>query len=219
MSEEKDHHFPEIDTEDFELALSDSQRQQFLKDRPAFVHLLDRLVVELGLQGQIEHLEICKPARCRAELYREPGNAWPSKRLCLDIYPDRYMDEHLLRHELGHEADRWNPKMLYDPAIEERWKRCWAFNLAANISLDRRLGDGGLGKEMRREDFQAELGEEHGDVFEEVWADPPKTWPQIEALATKLSALQTKNKNPLRCPNQGNSTQTMVKGGERVRER
>jgi hypothetical protein len=189
MNDERNGRLPEIDTSDFELALSDSQLQQFLQDRHAFVNLLQRLIIELRLQGQIEHLKICEPARGHAEIYREPGNPWPSKRLGLDIYLDRHMDERLLRHELGHEADRWNPEMGYDPAIEERWKGHWALNLAANISLDARLGDRGLGKELRRSDFRSEVGEDYDSVFEEAWGNPPKTWSEIEALATRLSVL------------------------------
>lgn len=178
-----------IDTSHFERGFfSFSKREQFIKDRPAFRKLLQKLIIELHLEGQIEHLKV-KCDQGRAELYREPGNFWPSKHICLEIYPDRYMDEQLLRHELGHEADRWNPKMLYDPAVEERWKGHWAFNLAANISLDARLGDGGLGKELNLKEFRSVLREDYDTVFEEAWADPLKTWPEIEALAIKLSAL------------------------------
>jgi hypothetical protein len=190
MNDKKDGRLPEIDTSHFECGFfSLSQSEQFLRDRPDFINLLHRLIIELQLEGQIERLKV-KPDRCRAELYREPENPWPSKRLCLEIYPDRYMDERLLRHELGHEADRWNPKMLYDPAIEERWKLHWAFNLAANISLDARLCDGGLGRDLRLKDFRSMLGEDCESVFEEAWTNPPKTWPKIEALASKLSVLR-----------------------------
>jgi hypothetical protein len=184
---------PEIDTSDFELFLSESQGEQFLQDRHAFINLLRRLIAELGLQDRIEHLKVCGPARGRAELYREPGNQWPSERLGLDIYTDRYMDERLLRHELRHEADRWDAEMLYDPDIEEQWrkkpqKQRDCFEMAANISVDARLGRRGLGKQFRRDSFRSIFGNEHESVFEEAWADPPKTWSEIEEFAIKLSA-------------------------------
>lgn len=187
MADENDGGFPQIDTEDLELSLSDSQLREFSKNRPGFVQLVNRLIVELGLEGQIEHLKVCSPARCRAELYREHGNPWPSKRVCLDVYIDRYMDELLLRHEFQHEADRWNPEMLYDPAIDERWKKNrWALDVAANISVDARLREQGLGKECRREDFRQAVGGQHEALFEATWANPPRTWPEVEALANKF---------------------------------
>jgi hypothetical protein len=101
------------------------------------------------------------------------------------------MDERLLRHELGHEADRRNPKMLYDSAIHERWKdNCWALDIAANISLDSRLGKFGLGLRRRRKEFLDALGEKHISVFRTSWSAPPQTWPEIEALAQHLLALR-----------------------------
>jgi hypothetical protein len=173
-------------------------RTAFAANRDAFEALLRRLIVELGLQGQIEVLRICWPREGRTVLYRE--DPWPSKRLNLEMYtdPEKYMDEQLLRHELGHEADRQDPEMLYDPAIEERWKHCWALSgagkrwkpldLAANISLDARLGGRGLGKKKRLEEFRKIVGKEHGWLFEEAWANPPRTWPEIEGLAKRLLA-------------------------------
>ena len=93
----------------------------------------------------------------------------------------------MLRHEFQHEADRRNQEMLYDPAIDERWKKNrWALDVAANISVDARLGERGLGKECRREDFRQAVGGQHEAVFEETWANPPRTWPEIEVLAIKL---------------------------------
>ncbi len=186
---------PEIDTRDFEVDLQPcpSELKRFRENRPAFLNLLHSLIIELKLQGQIEQLKICapdSPDRSRAELFRKIEHPWPSRRLCLAIYRDRYMDERLLRHELGHEADRPNPEMRYDPAIEERWKNCWAFNLAANISLNARLGDGGLGRESDRPNFQELVGREHEELFEEAWTNPPRTWPDIEELAKRLLAIR-----------------------------
>ncbi len=190
MPDENDSGFPQIDTEDLELSLSVSQLRKFRKNRLGFVQLLKRLIVELGLQGQIEHLKVCSPAHCRAELYRGPDSPWPSKRVWLDIYIDQYMDEQLLRHEFQHEADRRNPEMLYDPALDSRWKKNrWPLDVAANISVDARLGERGLGKERRREEFRQSVGGQHEAVFEEVWANPPRTWPEIEDLANKLVEL------------------------------
>ena len=191
MSDRTNCDLPEIDTSDFECALSTAELRRFRSNRPAFVRLLHRIVIELKLQGHIEHLNICSPDRCRAELYRDRKNPWPSKNLCLDIYTNKYMDERLLRHELGHEADRRNPDMLYDPTIEEHWQGqdYWILEMAANISLDARLGDGGLGKKRRRKEFCQNFGKEYDGSFEEVWANAPTTWPAIGALASKLSKI------------------------------
>lgn len=191
MSDRTNCDLPKIDTSDFELALSDAELMRFYSNRPAFVSLVNQIVIELKLQGHIEHLNICSPAYCRAELYRDHNNPWPSKNLCLDIYTNKYMDERLLRHELGHEADRRNPDMLYDPTIEKRWRgqNFWILEMAANISLDARLGDGGLGKKKRRKEFCQKFGKEYDSFFEEVWANAPTTWPAIEALSSKLSKM------------------------------
>jgi hypothetical protein len=172
--------FPDIDTTEFEEALSPSDRRRFRADRHRFVRLVQRLIVELALQGHLDHLNVGVPAQGRAELYRRREAPWPSKRLCLDLYSDRYMDARLLRHELGHEADRRNPEMLYDPAAELRWKggTQWALDVAANISLDARLGDGGLGREWRLQEFRRFFGSEHDSVFDRAWRNPPRTWPE-----------------------------------------
>ena len=191
MSDKTNYVLPEIDTSDFECALSNEELRSFRLHRPAFVRLVHKIVIQLDLQEHIKHLNICSPDRCRAELYRDKNNPWPSKNLCLDIYKDKYMDEKLLRHEFGHEADRRNPKMRYDPMIEKRWEgaKFWILEMAANISLDARLGDGGLGKKKRQEEFCLNFGQEYDALFEEVWANAPATWPDIEKLATKLSKI------------------------------
>jgi hypothetical protein len=194
---------PEIDTREFEWFLEPwpSKLRRFRQRHPRFVDLVHKLVIELQLQGKIEHLKIHQSYFGRAELYREVGHQWPGPRVCLAIYKDRYMDKRLLRHELRHEADHWNPEMHYNPEIEQRWKDCWMsavwrgglwspLNVAADISLDGRRGTGGLGKEWRREDFHRALGKEHDSLFEEAWANPPTTWPAIEALAKRLLAIQ-----------------------------
>lgn len=191
MSDRTNCDLPKIDTSDFEYTLSNAELRRFRSYRLAFVRLVHQIVIELKLQGHIEHLNICSPVRCRAEFYRDHENPWPSKNLCLDIYTNKYMDERLLRHELGHEADRRNPDMLYDPTIEERWQGqdYWILEMAANISLDARLGDGGLGKKRRRKESCQNFGKEYDSFFEEVWANAPTTWPSIEALSSKLSKM------------------------------
>ena len=149
---------PEIDTREFEWFLEPwpSKLRRFRQRHPRFVDLVHKLVIELQLQGKIEHLKIHQSYFGRAELYREVGHQWPGPRVCLAIYKDRYMDKRLLRHELRHEADHWNPEMHYNPEIEQRWKDCWMsavwrgglwspLNVAADISLDVRRGTGGLG--------------------------------------------------------------------------
>lgn len=66
-------------------------------------------------------------------------------------------------------------------------------DIAANISLDSRLGERGLGKECRYMEFRKALGGRHNDVFEESWTNPPKTWPEIEELARKLMNLRCRD--------------------------
>ena len=186
MSDRTNYDPPKICTRGFEDVLSNAELKCFCSHRPAFIKLIHQIVIELKLQGYIEYLNISSPAQDRAALYRT--NPWPSKILHLDIYKDKYMDERLLRHELGHEADRRNPDMLYDPTIEVRWKEAnyRIFEMAANISLDARLGDGGLGRKRRQEEFCQKFGKEYDDFFEEAWANAPATWPDIEKLARKL---------------------------------
>lgn len=186
--------FPEIDTKDLELAFKGSDEEMRFRNKlPEFVKLIHGLIKELSLQGQIEYFAVGVPSRGRAEIFRKPQHPWPQKRLCLEIYPERFMCERLLRHELGHEADRRNPAMLYDPSIEARWKgsQAWALELAANISLDARLGDGGLGKDFRKKDFLEQVGKLHIDYFEQIWENPPRTWPEIEDLANRLLQLKS----------------------------
>ena len=200
MADKDGSSFLQIDTEDLELSLSEPQLRKFRKNRAKFADLVNRLIVELGLQGLIEHLTVCSPAQCRAVLYREIGNPWPSKRVCLDIYIDRYMNERLLRHEFQHEADRRNPEMLYDPAIEERWRnKLWALEAAANISVDARLGKRGLGKEFRRKEFRQAVRGQHDALFEDTWANPPRTWSEMEAVAFKLVEFGDEE-HPKQCP-------------------
>jgi hypothetical protein len=126
---------PEIDTIDFELGLGEEQLEQFKKERPAFIEKIYRLIRELQLEGKIERLKICSQTQMRAVLYREPVDPWPSNKICMELYPDKYMDEGLLSHELGHEADRHNSSMQYDPEIESRWKDRGELEIAANLSL------------------------------------------------------------------------------------
>jgi len=182
----------EMDTTGFETKLSTSQRQRFAEERPAFVRLVRQVIQELDLQDHIDHLTVLLPShdRGRAELFRRKDNPWPSKRLHLEIYADRYMDEQLLRHEFGHEADRRNPDMHYDPAIERRWGDRPVFNLAANISLDARLDERGLGREFRKAEFVQVMGMYLLDVFRRAWESPPRTWPEIEELARELAELR-----------------------------
>jgi len=201
MNKQNDEGMPEIDTRDFEEGLQTFRSEQevmyFPQRRPEFIKLVHRLILELGLQNQIEYLDVRYPLgdgpEERAVMYRdERTNPWPSKRMILEIYGDRYMDERLLRHELGHEADRRNPDMHYEPAIEKRWAGRWELHLAMNISLDARLGEQGLGKEFRWErEFLPRVGAHYRSLFEEIWASPPKTWPEMEALATYFTQLKT----------------------------
>ncbi len=174
---------PVIDVSHFELELSPGHRR-------AFRDLIYKLIIELHLQNEIEHLELRSPPEPRSVLYRQPYNPWPSKRIVLAIYPvDKYMDEQKLRHELGHEADRRNPEMQSDPDLESRWTKCGAFEVAANLSLDARLGERGLGPCFRWEEFKDFVGENFQPLFAELWANPPSTWPEIETLAKRLVAI------------------------------
>ena len=187
---------PEIDTTDLEFEMELWNRPF---DRDRFRDLIYRLIVELQLQGQIEHIKVSGAQRGRAELFRTGRDGWPSPGVCLDIYADeRCMDERLLRHELGHEADRRNPAMQYDPAIEQRWAgdNAWALDMAANVSLDSRLGKRGLGKARRQKEFVEKFGADRLPEFQEAWANPPTTWLEIDALATRLSRLPSQPERP-----------------------
>jgi len=191
MPEYPDSVLPTVDTSHIELWFSPAQLRVFHRRRGKFVTLIHSVVTELGLHGRIEHLAVSGPTLGRACLYRKAENPWPSKRLNLEIYLDRYMDARLIRHEFGHEADRWNPEMLFDNDIHERLREhAWALDTAANISLDARLGRLGLGRRRRRDEFLSLLGTHHARFFSELWASPPSTWPEIEALALRLAELR-----------------------------
>ena len=103
------------------------------------------------------------------------------------------MDERLIQHEFGHEADRHYLDPPFDPQIYIRWKepRFWALNLAWDISLDARLAarDWGLGEDYRRTNFYDEVGKHHQYIFDEAWSKRLKTWKEIENLAEELHIL------------------------------
>jgi hypothetical protein len=184
---------PEIDLSDFRSPRA-AERIAFNRDRQKFVAMIYRVITELGLVNEIEHLTVHGPINNRAELYRNAPEDWPSRRLQLDIYWHRYLDANLLRHEFGHEADRRNPAMLYDPLIERRWraKRDTALEIICNLSLDARLGSGGLGRECRLIEFREAFGTERDPIFEAAWQSPPMTWPAMEELACLLRRLVPK---------------------------
>jgi hypothetical protein len=183
---------PEIDTEDFELELSpDDELEEFKRKRTEFLNLIYDLIRELKLEGKIEILKICSPAKQRNEIYREPKNSWPSKKICIDICHKKYMNKALLSHELGHEADRHDPSMQYDQDIESRCKNQWEFEMAANISLDARLEKRklGLGKSYRWKEFH-QCFPEQKKIFDDYWATPPDTWSKIKKFANKLKKIK-----------------------------
>ena len=62
--------------------------------------------------------------------------------------------------------------------------------LVANVSLDARLGDLGLGKDKRKKEFHDLVSERHDELFEDIWTRPPTTWPQFEQLATRFARLR-----------------------------
>ena len=190
--------FPEIDIKTyFEDGLSWHEKECFLRNKRKFLDLIYRVIKDIGLCGKIEHLTVSTPYSDppRTEICRKDG-PWPSKKLWLYIYEDRcrYMDERLLRHEFQHEADRWDEDMDYDPEIEKLWTRnptwAWALTLAANISVDARLRERGLGEEFRRENFIQMVGKEHVNIFEDEWKNPPTTWSDIDYLAMRLLELR-----------------------------
>jgi len=191
---------PEIDTSDFEASFNFESPEQklFLEKRQEFKQLIFQIIEELDLLGKIESLAICSPATGRAMLYREKKDPWPSKKLCLDIYTDRYLDENLIRHEFMHEADRWNPDMKYDPEIERKWGGSQehekaVFETILNISVDSRLANRGLGKEKRRKNFHELMGKEFDELFEDIWASPPNNWPEFEKVTIHLLKLINNN--------------------------
>ena len=179
---------PVIDTSEFQ-SFHEREYAAFQENRDRFVCLIYRVIGELGLENQIEHLTVRGHTTGRAMLYRNLSDPWPSKRLNLDLYFDRFLDRKLLTHEFGHEADRRDPSMLYDPEIEERWKEDYALEIVCNLSLDSRLGSRGLGKECRLIEFRKGFGDHLDSVFEVAWARPPASWPEMEELALKLRAL------------------------------
>jgi hypothetical protein len=183
---------PDVDTGEFEECLATEKRQVFQRERSDFVALVYEIISELGLEGCLDHVTVSGLTWDHALLCRRTEEPWPSRRVLLELYPDRYMDRELLTHEFGHEADRHNPDMLYTNEIEQRFEgdTGWALTCAANISLDARLGDRGLGRERRRTEFVGLLGRRHLALFDENWAHPPLDWPGIAALAEKLLQLQ-----------------------------
>ena len=188
--------FPEIDIKTyFEDGLDWEDKKCFLRNKRKFLDLICRVIKELGLCGKIEHLTVYTPFSDppHTEICRMDG-PWPSKKLRLYIYKDRcrYLNERLLWHEFQHEADRWNKDMHYDFKTDKEWNNHWAWNLAANISVDARLGKRGLGEEFRREDFIKTVGSEHVNIFENAWTNRPETWPEINKLAKKLQGLGTR---------------------------
>jgi hypothetical protein len=198
---------PEISTDEFEerLAIEDDsngwldhpQKTRFLAKRLEFIALVHKLIAELSLECMIDHLTVRIPdgENDPNVLYRV--GIWPSKQLVLEIHADRYLDEQLLRHEFGHEADRHNTTMRYDPKIEEEWKtpkeRWNIFNMAMNISLDARRSTRGLGFRRRFREFRCKFGKDYDQLFRKWWANPPNTWPEIANLATELNKLLRKS--------------------------
>ncbi len=194
---------PYIDTSEFEDEMGESQRIEFEIHRDNFILLIRNIIDELGLAEHIELVKVYSPAGGHAALWRENSDEWPSPKLNLDIYTDknRYLCANLIRHEFGHEADRHNSEMHYEPAIEKRWMNGpnWnLFHLIVNISLDSRLAEQGLGKAERRREFDQvrkehpEFFEGQPNFFEDTWNNPPSTWPAIEALTRKLTESKAK---------------------------
>lgn len=166
----------------------------------AFVDLIHKIVRELNLRGKIVGIKVKGPMLSRAQLYRERENPWPSPYVVLDLYLDRYLEENLIRHEFGHEADRHDPTMGYDPEVEIRWRRLpCVFDLAANISLDSRLAPRGLSKAKRIAEFQDVLGFSDDVWFEKLWANPPRTWAAISELARLFEQRRIVKNAPDRC--------------------
>ena len=90
-----------------------------------------------------------------------------------------------------HEADRWNPSMEYDRILEKKWEKSGLnqkniFELVLNISIDSRLNEKGFGKEKRKQNFCKLIGENYIHVFENMWNNPPKTWPEFDKNANYL---------------------------------
>jgi len=186
--------FP-IDTEEIELWLT-NRGDPFR--RGAFVSLVASVTEQLGIADKIESLAVHGPDNARAEMWREPSEQWPQTRLHLDIYPCRYLERSLLTHEFGHERDRHDSSMSYDPEIEGAWHRSDHFDLfelVVNISLDSRLGSEGLGREYRKDEFKLfvqdhpEYFSNAPDFFEKTWAHPPSTWPEMDSLAHQIAEL------------------------------
>jgi hypothetical protein len=195
----KDTFFPEIDFEDFELSMHPDELPIFNQRKEEFQKLIFKVIEELNLRGKIEKLSIDSTLDVRrAEIHREKGHPFPSKELRLCIYLDNYMDENLIRHEFMHEADRHNPEMEYDPDLEKKWQGYPTYERAIletviNISVDSRLEDRGLGKERRKTNFHELIGEGQEQLFEDLWENPPKTWPGFENTAKHLISIKNPN--------------------------
>lgn len=130
---------PKIDMERFKK-LNKFRKEEIKNNEEKFINLIKSIIEELDLTGKIDYITVGAHLGQNA-IYRTLENPWPEKKLHVSIEFKKWLDENLLRHEFGHEADRHNPDMHYDPEIENNWKGRWEFNLAANISLDSRLGD------------------------------------------------------------------------------
>ena len=188
---------PDIDTKDLKYAMVEIYSRRF--DEQAFKLVLCKIIRELDLQGKIETIKVfATDGRAQFIPDKTEKGLRKFRNLGFDIYPDeRYLDEKLIRHELQHVADRFNPAMEYYSEIDnpERWDQ--AMNLAANISVDARHGELGLGELFRWEkEFRPFLDDKA--LFDKEWTNPPKTWPEIEALAIRLLELKGKQSQLLK---------------------
>ncbi len=169
--------------QDFEVALAAGY------DAAAFRRGILQIMDEFSLQDHLDRVSVGSPDRGRAELFRAGDRPWPSREVVLLIYPCRWNDDRLLRHEFGHEADRHNPAFGYDPSPEGRafpkGRRANALNLAWDISLDSRLNPRGLTKEHRLADFLRMRVGGH-PRFEDLWAHPPRTHAEVLNLALEF---------------------------------
>jgi hypothetical protein len=188
---------PTINTSKFEWML-DIYSQPPLD--PIFVELIHKAVNELNLAGKLTTITVRgfnDPVKGHAQIYRERPNLWPSTEVILEMYLDQahYLNENLIYHEFGHEADR-HDLPGYDPKLDERWPYTsasfWALNVAMNISVDTRLHGRGLSKEENLVEFRNHLRTNHESdiLFVRSWAHPPQTWQAIEELANELLQLK-----------------------------
>ena len=184
-----DEGLPEIVTK----ALATEASFAFLPfDSEAFESLVKKIIRELDLVGKIKTITAFGPRlRCAQLIPNGRGNGLKIFRdLEFDIYPGRYLDEKLIRHEFQHLADRYDPDLKYYPEIDDgRWD--YAMNIAANISVDKRLAGRGLTRGENLAAFAKYLGSNHDPAwFDELWDKPPLTWRAIEDLAIKLRPLK-----------------------------